>query len=74
MTALYKRAPRSISMMLSPSNNNLFTTQVINDLKLHLSWDMSRESIDTRVIYRFRELGILLFLNKIIMDDHKKKT
>ena len=55
------------------------STQVINDLKLHLSWDlglrvfnMSRESIGTRIIYRFKELGIFLFMKKIIIDDHNK--
>ena len=50
--------------------------QVINDLRLHLSWDLglrtfdwNREQIGTRIIYRFRELGIFLFMKKIIMDD-----
>ena len=53
--------------------------QVINDLRLHLSWDLglrtfdwNREQIGTRIIYRFRELGILLFMKKIIMDDRSK--
>ena len=65
-------------MMLSPSNNNLFTTQVINDLKLHLSWDLglrvfylNREQLGTRIIVRFQQLGILLFMKKIIIDDNK---
>ena len=50
--------------------------QVINDLRLHLSWDLgqrvfyfNREQLGTRIIYRFRELGILLFMKKIIQDD-----
>ena len=50
--------------------------QVINDLRLHLSWDLglrvfdwNREQIGTRIIYRFRELGMLLFMKQIIMDD-----
>ena len=51
--------------------------RVIEDLRLHLSWDLgirsfgwSRESIGTRIIHRFKELGILLFMTKIIVDDH----
>ena len=50
--------------------------QVINDLRLHLSWDLgirvfdwSREAIGTKIIYRFKELGILLFMKKVIFDD-----
>ena len=50
--------------------------RLINDLRLHLSWDLgirtfdwTREVIGTRIIYRFRELGILLFMKKIISDD-----
>ena len=53
--------------------------QVINDLRLHLSWDLglrtfswSREAIGTRIIYRFKELGILLFMKKVILDDRNK--
>ena len=52
--------------------------QVINDLRLHLSWDLgirvfewSRESIGTRILLRFKELGMLLFMKKVITDDHK---
>ena len=52
--------------------------QVINDLRLHLSWDLghrvfylNREQIGTRIIVRFQELGILLFMKKIIKDDRK---
>ena len=51
--------------------------RVINDLRLHLSWDLglrsfdwSREAIGTKITYRFKELGMLLFMNKIIVDDH----
>lgn len=50
--------------------------KVINDLRLHLSWDLgyrvfdwSREAIGTRIIYRFKELGIFLFMKKVIFDD-----
>ena len=52
--------------------------RVLNELRLHLSWDLgirtfdwSREAIGTRIIYRFKELGILLFMKKIIQDDTK---
>ena len=53
--------------------------QVVDDLRLHLSWDLgirtftwNREQIGTRIIYRFKELGILLFMKKIITDDRNK--
>ena len=53
--------------------------QVIDDLRLHLSWDLgirtftwSREAIGTRIICRFKELGILLFMRKVILDDTTK--
>ena len=52
--------------------------QVINDLRLHLSWDLglrtfnwTREAVGTRIIYRFKELGILLFMKKVILDDQQ---
>ena len=52
----------------------------INDLRLHLSWDMgvwtfswSRETIGTRIIYRFKELGIFLFLNHVLMNNSRKQ-
>ena len=52
--------------------------QVINDLRLHLSWDLghrvfylNREQIGTRIIVRFQELGVFLFMKKIIKDDRK---
>ena len=52
--------------------------QVMDDLRLHLSWDLglrtfdwSREAIGTRIIHRFKELGVLLFMKKIIKDDRK---
>ena len=45
--------------------------RVLNDLRLHLFWDLgirtfnwSKEAIGTRIIYRFKELGILLFMKK----------
>ena len=50
--------------------------QVINELRLHLSWDLgvrafrwSREAVGTRILLRFNELGTLLFMKKIIRDD-----
>ena len=49
---------------------------VINDLRLHLSWDLgtrtfnwSKEAVGTRIMCRFKEIGILLFLKKVILDD-----
>ena len=33
-------------------------------------FNMSREALGTRVIVRFQELGILLFMKKIIIDDN----
>ena len=52
--------------------------RVIDDLRLHLSWDLgqrmfylNREQIGTRIIYRFKELGILLFMKKVILDDRQ---
>ena len=51
---------------------------VINELRLHLSWDLgqrvfylNREQLETRILLRFKELGILLFMKKIIKDDRK---
>ena len=53
--------------------------RVINDLRLHLSWDLgvrtfqwSKEAVGTRILYRFKELGILLFMKKVILDDRNK--
>ena len=53
--------------------------QVIDDLRLHLSWDLgirtftwSREVVGTRILYRFKELGILLFMKKVILDDQQQ--
>ena len=50
--------------------------QIINDLRLHLSWDLhikmfdlKRDQIGLRILYRFKELGILLFLKNVIIDD-----
>ena len=52
--------------------------RVINDLRLHLSWDLglrtfdwSREAIGTRIIVRFKELGIFLFMKHVIITQHK---
>ena len=49
---------------------------VINDLRLHLSWDLgmrtfnwSKEVVGTRIMCRFKEIGMLLFLKKVILDD-----
>ena len=53
--------------------------KVICDLRLHLSWDLgvrtfdwSKEAVGTRILYRFKELGILLFMKKVILDDRNK--
>ena len=53
--------------------------QVINDLRLHLSWDLgmcmfylNREQLGARILCRFKELGILLFMIKFIKDEHNK--
>ena len=50
--------------------------QVVNDLRLHLSWDLgqrvfylNREQLGTRITCRFKELGILLFLKHVIIND-----
>ena len=50
----------------------------INDLRLHLSWDLgvrtfvwSREAGGTRIIYRFKELGIFLFLQHVVLSNDK---
>ena len=57
---------------------NDLSEQLINDLRLHLSWDLgvrtgtfdwSREVIGTRIIYRFKELGIFLFMKHVISND-----
>ena len=55
---------------------NDLSEQLINDLRLHLSWDLgvrtfdwSREAIGTRIIYRFKELGIFLFMKHVISND-----
>ena len=57
---------------------NDLSEQLINDLRLHLSWDLgvrtgtfdwSREVIGTRIIYRFKELGIFLFMKHVIIND-----
>ena len=55
---------------------NDLSERLINDLRLHLSWDLgvrtfdwSREAIGTRIIYRFKELGIFLFMKHVISND-----
>ena len=55
---------------------NDLSERLINDLRLHLSWDLgvrtfdwSREAIGTRIIYRFKELGIFLFMKHVIIND-----
>ena len=66
-----------------PNNGEVWTKdlsdRVINDLRLHLSWDLgvrtfdwSRESIGTRIICRFKELGMFLFLKHVIITDNNK--
>ena len=55
--------------------------RVVDDLRLHLSWDLgirtfdwNRESIGTRIkLYRFKELGIFLFLKHVIITEHHLK-
>ena len=54
--------------------------RVINDLRLHLSWDIglrtfdwSRETIGTRIIHRFKELGIFLFMKHVIINENNTK-
>ena len=49
--------------------------RLIDDLRLHLSWDLglrtftwSREAIGTRIIHRFKELGVFLFMKKVMLD------
>ena len=53
--------------------------RVINDLRLHLSWDLgqrtfdwSREAIGTKIIYRFKELGIFLFMKHVIVSKNNQ--
>jgi len=55
---------------------NDLSERLINDLRLHLSWDLgvrafdwSKEEIGTRIIYRFKELGIFLFMKHVIIND-----
>ena len=52
--------------------------QVMNELRLHLSWDLglrtfdwSREAIGTRIIIRLNELGVLLFLKHVIVSESR---
>ena len=49
--------------------------RLIDDLRLHLSWDLglrtftwSREAIGTRIIHGFKELGVFLFMKKVMLD------
>ena len=53
--------------------------RVINDLRLHLSWDLgvrtfqwSKEAVETRILNRFKELGIPLSTS-LVFDEIKKK-
>ena len=57
--------------------------RIINDLRLHLSWDLgvrtfswSVEAIGTKIIYRFKELGIFLFMKQVIINhiNHNNTT
>ena len=61
-------------------NDHVWTTHlsedVVNELRLHLSWELgirtfqwSREAVGTRILIRFEELGILLFMKHIIKQD-----
>ena len=71
-------------MYFNPFKMNVVWTkdlseQVINDLRLHLSWDLgmrmfylNREQLGTRILCRFKELGTLLFMMKFVKDEHNK--
>ena len=61
-------------------NDCVWTTHlsedVVNELRLHLSWELGirtfqwgREAVGTRILIRFEELGILLFMKHIIKQD-----
>lgn len=50
--------------------------KVIQELRVHLSWELgirtfrwSREAIGTRIILRFQELGIFLFMKHVIVQE-----
>ena len=78
-----KRLRQMFRAYFNPFNTTVVWTKdlpqhVINDLRLHLSWDLgqrmfylNREQLGTRIIVRFQELGILLFMKRIIIDDNK---
>ena len=78
-----KRLRQMFRAYFNPFNTTVVWTKdlpqhVINDLRLHLSWDLgqrmfylNREQLGTRIIVRFQQLGILLFMKKIIIDDNK---
>ena len=78
-----KRLREMFRAYFNPLNTTAVWTKdlpqhVINDLRLHLSWDLgqrmfylNREQLGTRIIVRFQQLGILLFMKKIIIDDNK---
>ena len=78
-----KRLRQMFRAYFNPFNTTVVWTKdlpqhVINDLRLHLSWDLgqrmfylNREQLDTRIIVRFQQLDILLFMKKIIIDDNK---
>ena len=62
-------------------NDCVWTTHlsqtVMSELRVHLSWELgiktfrwSKEAIGTRILLRFKELGILLFMKHIILQDH----
>ena len=80
----HRRRLREIFRLYYKPNTDVVWTkdlseQVINDLRLHLSWDLgirmfylNREQLGTRILCRFKELGILLFMIKFIKDEHDK--
>ena len=76
-----KRLRQMFRAYFNPFNTTVVWTKdlpqhVINDLRLHLSWDLgqrmfylNREQLGTRIIVRFQELGILLFLKHVIINE-----
>ena len=64
-----------------PSDHDCIWTKhlaedVMKDIRLHLAWELhlntsqwSREAIGTRILLRFKELGILLFMKHVIKQD-----
>ena len=77
----HRRRLRELFREHYKTNGEVWTKElperVVKDLRLHLSWDLglrtfewSREAIGTRIIYRFKELGIFLFLKHVIVSNN----